>query len=172
MRRSRRSKRPEGRRSRSVATSPRPTLPRPSSTRQSRTSLTASRYSHLHCRQALWQANRPHCQLRRVRARQGAPLVAAAGKTRLRPLQMSHQMTDKAFDLMLNIHLTAPFRLIRAAAPYMRSQDPAVLKTNRCIVCLLRSPLHQRSCRADQRQQPERRPWAGLSPLHARRNGP
>jgi len=31
-----------------------------------------------------------------------------------------HKMKDKQWDMMLNVHCTAPFRLIQAAAPYMR----------------------------------------------------
>ncbi len=31
-----------------------------------------------------------------------------------------HKMTDEQWDAMLAVHLTAPFRLIRAAAPYLR----------------------------------------------------
>jgi len=31
-----------------------------------------------------------------------------------------HKMTDKMWDAMLDIHLKAPFRIIRAAAPYFR----------------------------------------------------
>jgi len=31
-----------------------------------------------------------------------------------------HKMSDEQWDAMLNIHLTAPFRIIRAAAPYIR----------------------------------------------------
>jgi 3-oxoacyl-[acyl-carrier protein] reductase len=31
-----------------------------------------------------------------------------------------HKMTDKQWQAMLDIHVTAPFRLIRAAAPYIR----------------------------------------------------
>ncbi|MCL6611214.1 MAG: SDR family oxidoreductase [Peptococcaceae bacterium] len=31
-----------------------------------------------------------------------------------------HKMTDKQWQAMLDIHVTAPFRIIRAAAPYMR----------------------------------------------------
>eukprot|EP01127_Copromyxa_protea_P001473 TRINITY_DN11457_c0_g1_i1.p1 TRINITY_DN11457_c0_g1~~TRINITY_DN11457_c0_g1_i1.p1 ORF type:complete len:311 (-),score=77.81 TRINITY_DN11457_c0_g1_i1:125-1057(-) len=34
-----------------------------------------------------------------------------------------HKMTDKQYEAMLLVHNTAPFRLIRAAAPYLR--DPA-----------------------------------------------
>lgn len=33
---------------------------------------------------------------------------------------MSHKMSDEQFQAMLNVHITAPFRMIRAAAPYMR----------------------------------------------------
>lgn len=33
---------------------------------------------------------------------------------------MLHKMTDKQWDAMLAVHNTAPFRLVRAAAPYMR----------------------------------------------------
>lgn len=32
-------------------------------------------------------------------------------------------MTDKQWDTMLAVHNTAPFRLIRAAAPYFRVKD-------------------------------------------------
>lgn len=31
-----------------------------------------------------------------------------------------HKMTAKQWDMMLNVHCTAPFRLIQAAEPYMR----------------------------------------------------
>lgn len=41
-----------------------------------------------------------------------------------------HRMTDKQWDVMLAIHGTAPFRLVREAAPYFRVKDGA----NRCIV--------------------------------------
>ncbi|MCJ1425475.1 hypothetical protein MMC29_003374 [Sticta canariensis] len=34
-----------------------------------------------------------------------------------------HKMTDKQWDTMLALHNTAPFRLIRAAAPYFRVKD-------------------------------------------------
>ncbi|MBM7647712.1 3-oxoacyl-[acyl-carrier protein] reductase [Bacillus ectoiniformans] len=33
---------------------------------------------------------------------------------------MIHKMTDEQFQAMLDIHLVAPFKLIRAASPYMR----------------------------------------------------
>ena len=39
-------------------------------------------------------------------------------------------MTDKQWDAMLSVHNTAPFRLIRAAAPYFRVKDGE----NRCII--------------------------------------
>lgn len=51
-----------------------------------------------------------------------------------RPLQMLHTMTDETFELILKVHNTAPFRLIREAAPYFRVKDPAALATNRSIV--------------------------------------
>ena len=47
-------------------------------------------------------------------------LVNNAGYTIDAPL---HKMSDDAFSRMLDIHLTAPFRIARAAAPYLR--EPA-----------------------------------------------
>ena len=41
-----------------------------------------------------------------------------------------HKMTDKQWDAILGIHSTAPFRLIRAAAPYFRVKDGEP----RCII--------------------------------------
>ncbi|KAL8676246.1 MAG: hypothetical protein Q9186_007219 [Xanthomendoza sp. 1 TL-2023] len=41
-----------------------------------------------------------------------------------------HKMTDKQWDTILALHNTAPFKLIRAAAPYFRLKDGAP----RCIV--------------------------------------
>ncbi|KAJ6019090.1 hypothetical protein N7522_001157 [Penicillium canescens] len=40
-----------------------------------------------------------------------------------------HKMTDKQWDTMLAVHNTAPFRLVRAAAPYFRvkDQEPRVI---------------------------------------------
>lgn len=35
---------------------------------------------------------------------------------------MVHKMTDEQFQAMLDIHLIAPFRLIREAAPYLRNE--------------------------------------------------
>lgn len=34
-----------------------------------------------------------------------------------------HKMTDKQWDTILALHATAPFRLVRAAAPYFRVRD-------------------------------------------------
>ncbi|KAI4106342.1 MAG: hypothetical protein LQ339_003079 [Xanthoria mediterranea] len=41
-----------------------------------------------------------------------------------------HKMTDKQWDTILALHNTAPFKLVRAAAPYFRVKDGAP----RCIV--------------------------------------
>lgn len=52
---------------------------------------------------------------------------------------MSHKMKDEQWEAIIAIHITAPFRLIRAAAPYMR--EPAKAETEaggpvepRCII--------------------------------------
>jgi 3-oxoacyl-[acyl-carrier protein] reductase len=50
-----------------------------------------------------------------------------------------HKMTDEQFQAMLEIHNVAPFRMIRAAAPYMREAAKAELNAGkqpepRCIV--------------------------------------
>jgi 3-oxoacyl-[acyl-carrier protein] reductase len=47
---------------------------------------------------------------------------------------MLHTMTDETFELILKVHNTAPFRIIREAAPYLRSKDPKVIASNRSIV--------------------------------------
>ena len=47
---------------------------------------------------------------------------------------MLHTMTDETFELMLKVHNTAPFRIIREAAPYLRLKDAAGLKANKSIV--------------------------------------
>ncbi len=44
-------------------------------------------------------------------------IVACAGYTWD---AMSHKMTDEQWDAMLAVHLTAPFHLVRAAAPFIR----------------------------------------------------
>jgi len=33
---------------------------------------------------------------------------------------MIHTMPDETFDVIMKIHVRAPFRLVRAAAPYFR----------------------------------------------------
>lgn len=43
-------------------------------------------------------------------------------------------MTDETFELILKVHNTAPFRIIREAAPYLRSKDPKMIASNRSIV--------------------------------------
>ena len=52
---------------------------------------------------------------------------------------MAHKIDDDQWQAILDVHLTAPFRMIRAAAPYLREAAAADLKTgapsvNRCIV--------------------------------------
>ncbi|KAI7861775.1 hypothetical protein BDF14DRAFT_1864450 [Spinellus fusiger] len=36
---------------------------------------------------------------------------------------MLHKITDKQWDLMLSVHNTSPFKIIRAASPYLRKKD-------------------------------------------------
>ncbi|GAA5801449.1 hypothetical protein EDC94DRAFT_530616 [Helicostylum pulchrum] len=38
---------------------------------------------------------------------------------------MIHKMTDKQWDLMIAVHNTAPFKIIRAASKYLRNKDGA-----------------------------------------------
>ena len=52
---------------------------------------------------------------------------------------MSHKMSDEQWQAIIDVHLTAPFRMIRAAAPYLRTAATAELESgaslsNRCIV--------------------------------------
>lgn len=52
---------------------------------------------------------------------------------------MLHKMSDKQWEAMLAVHNTAPFRLVRAAAPYMRDaakeeQAAGRPPTPRCII--------------------------------------
>ena len=52
---------------------------------------------------------------------------------------MLHKMDDKQWALMLEVHQTAPFRLIRAAAPYFRDAGKEEIETkgkaeDRCII--------------------------------------
>lgn len=58
------------------------------------------------------------------------PLLA---DTRSAP-QMLHTTPDDMFELMLKVHNTAPFRLIKEVAPYMRSKDPKDKGKNRSII--------------------------------------
>ncbi|KAF8272401.1 hypothetical protein EI94DRAFT_1776980 [Lactarius quietus] len=49
--------------------------------------------------------------------------------------RMLHTMPDDAWDIILKIHVTAPFRLIRAAAPFMRVKPEAGIPAeNRSII--------------------------------------
>ncbi|KAK4051489.1 hypothetical protein OIO90_004703 [Microbotryomycetes sp. JL221] len=48
--------------------------------------------------------------------------------------KMFHTMGDDIWDLILKVHCTAPFRIVREAAPYLRSKDPKALTENRAIV--------------------------------------
>jgi len=52
---------------------------------------------------------------------------------------MLHKLSDKQWDAMLAVHNTAPFRIIRAAAPYMRDEGKKEIEKdgvaqNRCII--------------------------------------
>ena len=52
---------------------------------------------------------------------------------------MAHKLTDEQWQAILEVHLSAPFRMIRAAAPFLRAAAAAELEsgaslTNRCIV--------------------------------------
>lgn len=52
---------------------------------------------------------------------------------------MIHKMDDKQWDLMLTVHQTAPFRIVRAAAPYFRDAAKEEMDTkgkadDRCII--------------------------------------
>ncbi|KWU43852.1 NAD(P)-binding protein [Rhodotorula sp. JG-1b] len=58
-------------------------------------------------------------------------LVNMAGFTADR---MLHTTPDDMFELMLKVHNTAPFRLIKEVAPYMRSKDPKDKNKNRSII--------------------------------------
>ncbi|CAE6430397.1 hypothetical protein ACGC1H_001221 [Rhizoctonia solani] len=49
--------------------------------------------------------------------------------------KMIHTMNDESFDLIMKIHVRAPFRLVRAAAPHLRLKgDAAKAVPNRSIV--------------------------------------
>ena len=52
---------------------------------------------------------------------------------------MAHKLTDEQWQAILDVHLSAPFRMIRAAAPHLRDAAAAELESgappsNRCIV--------------------------------------
>lgn len=52
---------------------------------------------------------------------------------------MAHKLTDEQWQAILDVHLSAPFRMIRAAAPHLREAAAAELESgappfNRCIV--------------------------------------
>ncbi len=52
---------------------------------------------------------------------------------------MAHRLTDEQWQAILDVHLSAPFRMIRAAAPHLRAAAAAELESgpslsNRCIV--------------------------------------
>jgi len=52
---------------------------------------------------------------------------------------MAHKITDEQWQAILEVHLTAPFRMIQAAAPYLRDaakteQESGAAFSNRCIV--------------------------------------
>ncbi len=46
-----------------------------------------------------------------------------------------HKMTDEQFDAMLAVHLTAPFRVMRAAAPYLRGEAKKALDAGQQPPC-------------------------------------
>jgi 3-oxoacyl-[acyl-carrier protein] reductase len=47
---------------------------------------------------------------------------------------MIHKMDDRQWDAILKVHLTAPFRIIRAAAPYIREKAKAENETGRRVM--------------------------------------
>jgi len=59
-------------------------------------------------------------------------VVTTAGFTYDR---MLHTMPDDAWDIIMKVHVRAPFRLIRAAAPFMRIKaEPGRPPENRSII--------------------------------------
>ncbi|GAA5943194.1 hypothetical protein JCM3775_007623 [Rhodotorula graminis] len=58
-------------------------------------------------------------------------IVANAGFT---SDKMLHTMSDDTYELMLKVHNVAPFRLIKEAAPFMRSKTPERVARNKSIV--------------------------------------
>ncbi|TFK47969.1 short-chain dehydrogenase/reductase SDR [Heliocybe sulcata] len=47
--------------------------------------------------------------------------------------RMLHTTADDAWDAIMRIHVRAPFRLVREAAPHMRIKDPKA-RENRCVI--------------------------------------
>lgn len=47
---------------------------------------------------------------------------------------MIHKMDDRQWDAILQVHLTAPFRIIRAAAPYIRQNATAEKDTGKRVM--------------------------------------
>jgi hypothetical protein len=136
---------------------PLPTFPRSSSTlRSSELIANRRRFRMLTLRLQGIRQDQPHCQQCRIHLRQGkfperrftvlgehsiyfgadflhVPAMYVVLPRLLSP-KMLHTMSDEAFELILKVHNTAPFRIIREAAPYLRAKDPAVIATNRSIV--------------------------------------
>lgn len=54
---------------------------------------------------------------------------------------MLHNLDDSTFRQMLECHTVAPFRIVRAAAPYMRIKDVGK-RENRSIVNVSQSKIH------------------------------
>ena len=46
-----------------------------------------------------------------------------------------HKMSDEQFDAMLDVHLKAPFRMVRAAAPFLRDSAKADMAAGRTPPC-------------------------------------
>ena len=76
--------------------------------------------------------------------------------------RMLHTTPDDAFDVIIKVHVRAPFRLVRAAAPYMRIkvglpyQLPGMLADTDTLG-QHREPLHRERL-VDERPARERRP--------------
>lgn len=61
-----------------------------------------------------------------------------------------HKMTDKQWDTIIALHNTAPFKLVRAAAPYFRVKDgeprniinissTSGVNGNACVICIVKN---------------------------------
>ena len=63
--------------------------------------------------------------------------IGGMGLYMVTPQRAVHKITDEQWDAMLNVHLKAPFQMIRAASPYFR--EPAKAESaNRSISCRAR----------------------------------